>query len=67
MARVKVYRFKVYNPHNGEMEEAQRLARLDVIDASQQLVLIPGGALEVDESLLDGNGMTRLPQRQDGE
>lgn len=43
----------------GEYVESDRLATRVAIEASQQLELIPDGTLEIDEALLDGNGMTR--------
>jgi hypothetical protein len=62
MRRVRVYRFKVWDQNQGDYVESDRLAEREVIEGSKQLVLIPDGALEIDASLLDGNGMTRRPQ-----
>lgn len=59
MARVKVYRFKVWDQAHGAHVESERLATREAIETSKSLELIPDGALEVDASLLDGNGMTR--------
>lgn len=59
MARVRVYRFKVWDQRRGEHIESERLATRETIEASSTLQLIPDGALEVDTSLLDGNGITR--------
>ncbi|OIQ64176.1 hypothetical protein GALL_542740 [mine drainage metagenome] len=62
MAQVKVYRFKMWSVQRGEHVESDLLATREAIEASSELVLIPEGALELDDSLLDGNGMTRRPQ-----
>jgi hypothetical protein len=59
MARVLVYRFKVWDQARGEHVESERLATRDAIESSGTSELIPDGAIEVDASLLDGNGMTR--------
>ena len=59
MARVKVYRFKAWDQGSGTYVESERLATREAIEGSENLELIADGALQIDASLLDGNGMTR--------
>jgi hypothetical protein len=59
MAKVWVHRFSVWDQARGEHVECGRLATLEAIEASSELELVPNSALEVDTSILDGNGMTR--------
>ncbi|MFZ5721551.1 MAG: hypothetical protein ACOY5Y_18995 [Pseudomonadota bacterium] len=62
--RVKVYPFKKWSQTHGNYVVSAQLATREAIEATQGLVLIPEGALEVDVSLLDGNGITRRPLEQ---
>ncbi len=59
--RVKVYQFKQWSQRDGDYVVSANLATRETIAAAKGLVLIPEGALEVDASLLDGNGMIRRP------
>ena len=65
--RVKVYSFKKWSQTEGDYVVSAQLATREAIEATQGLILIPESALEVDASLLDGNGMTRRPPGQPGE
>jgi hypothetical protein len=59
MARVNVFQFKKWSQESGAYVLSERLATREAIKASSELVLVPEGSLEIDSSLLDGNGMTR--------
>lgn len=65
--RVKVYQFKQWSQTDGDYVVSANLATREAIEATKGLVLIPEGALEVDASLLDGNGMARRLPGQPGE
>jgi hypothetical protein len=58
MRTVTVYRFKKYDPNTDQEVISQSMGTREAISrVGRELVIIEDSGVEVDEALLDGNGM----------
>lgn len=58
MPKIRVFRFKAYEPTRDEYVISQRLGTREAIESSAVLEIISTPSWAIDTGLLDGNGMT---------
>ena len=69
MATVKIYRFRTWDSHGDQIKEARRWGTREAILGAIGGQIIEGSEFEVDESQVDGDGLTPInvdPTRKGG-